>query len=329
MTIYDIAALAGVSASTVSRVINGKPGIKAQTRDKVQALLRKYDYCPNETARGLVNQATKSIGILVADIRNAHHTDGAYFIERELEKQGYCSIIFNTGADENDKAEYIRQISQRRVDGVVLIGSSFQSSTIAAAIAQHLQNTPVVLVNGWLDLPNVYGVLAQEEAGTADCVALLAAKGHKKQAFVLNMHTPSNDLKLRGFTAGMQAQGALPEDIWIYETESSLQGGYDITKTILEQHPDIEAILFAVDLLAAGAVRALMDLHIAVPQQVAVMGIDNSVYGEMCYPRLSSLDTKLVEQSVAAARMLLSALAGEKNPRKVMLFAEIVERETT
>ena len=97
MTIYDIAKEAGVSASTVSRVINNKPGVRKETKKKIQQLLAKYNYSPNEAARGLVTQASKIIGILVDDIRTIHHTDGAYIIERELVKLGYCCIIFNTG----------------------------------------------------------------------------------------------------------------------------------------------------------------------------------------------------------------------------------------
>ena len=97
MTIYDIARIAGVSASTVSRVVNNKPGIKEETRKQILALLEQYDYSPNETARGLVNKASRMIGILIADIRYAHHVDIAYYIEEEMGKHGYCSLILNTG----------------------------------------------------------------------------------------------------------------------------------------------------------------------------------------------------------------------------------------
>jgi len=88
MTIYDIAKKAGVSASTVSRVINNKPGIKKETRERIQKLLEESHYSPNEAARGLVNQASKIIGILISDIRTTHHTEGVYYMEREFVKLG-------------------------------------------------------------------------------------------------------------------------------------------------------------------------------------------------------------------------------------------------
>ena len=97
VTIYDIAREANVSASTVSRVINGKAGVNEQTRNRVLELLQKHHYTPNESARELVNRASKLVGILIADIRNLHHMEGAYYIQSELEKQGYCGIVMNTG----------------------------------------------------------------------------------------------------------------------------------------------------------------------------------------------------------------------------------------
>src|SRR5690606_19568193 len=137
----------------------------------------KYNYSPNEAARGLVTQASKIIGILVDDIRTIHHTDGAYIIERELVKLGYCCIIFNTGTDEASKANYINILKRRRVEGAVLIGSSFQVKAVEQAIKKYLSDTPIVMANGYLDLPNVYGILADEQNGVANCVKLLFDKG--------------------------------------------------------------------------------------------------------------------------------------------------------
>ena len=100
VTIYDIAKLAGVSPSTVSRVVNGYPHVKKATRARVLKLLEEHHYVPNETARGLVSQSSKMIGILISDIRTTQHTDGVYYIERELSKQGYSCLIYNTGVAE-------------------------------------------------------------------------------------------------------------------------------------------------------------------------------------------------------------------------------------
>ena len=128
MTIYDIAKEAGVSASTVSRVINGKPGIGEKTRKKIQNLLKKYNYIPNEAARSLSTSETRLIGILLEDIRNVHHALIAYTLEQALTARGYAGIILNTGTSDSAKEEYIRLLTARNVDGVILVGSTYQNT---------------------------------------------------------------------------------------------------------------------------------------------------------------------------------------------------------
>ena len=329
MTIYDIAKIAGVSASTVSRVANNKPGIKEETRQQIQALLDQYDYRPNETARGLVNQSSRMIGILITDIRYEHHVDIAYHIEKEMEKHGYCSLILNTGLSDEKKAQAITVLSQRRVDGAILVGSTFQCDAVKQALASRMEGKPVVITNGYLDLPNVKGVLVNEKEGIEDCVSLMAKKGHKKLAFVLPNRTPSNLSKEKGFVSGMEALGFSRDELWIYSAPTTLEDGRRITEQILQEHPDVEGIIYGEDLSAVSGIRTLLDKNIPVPEQVAVIGVDNSRYCDICYPRLTSLNNKMVEMSFEAARILLDELEGRKNPEKIMLFSGIVEREST
>lgn len=329
MTIYDIAKIAGVSASTVSRVANHKPGIKEETRKQIQALLDEYDYRPNETARGLVKQASKMVGILVTDIRYAHHVDIAYNIEQEMERHGYCSLIVNTGVSDEKKVNAIKVLSQRRVDGVILVGSTFQCGAVRDALAVCFPKEPVVITNGYVELPNVNGVLVDEREGMEAGVRLMAGKGHKKLAFVHPNQTPSNWSKEKGFIAGMEELGWKREEMWIYPSPTTWEDGKKITERILEEHPDVEGIIFGEDLAAVGGLRALIDRKIPIPEQVAVMGVDNSRYCDICYPKLTSLNNKMVEMSIEAARILQDGLEGRKNPEKIMLFSHIVERETT
>ena len=197
MTIYDIAKEAGVSASTVSRVMNGKPGIGEKTRKKIQNLLKKYNYVPNESARSLSTSETRLIGILLEDTRNAHHALIAYTLEQALTARGYAGIILNTGTADSAKAEYVRLLTARNVDGVILVGSTYQNTFMKQLIRSELSDVPVVIANGWLNLPNVYGVLVDEEKGTERCTDLLLSGGRKHIAFALPSPTPSNINKLR------------------------------------------------------------------------------------------------------------------------------------
>lgn len=329
MTIYDIAKEAGVSASSVSRVINNRPGVNAATRQKIVKLMEKYNYSPNAIARGLVSQSSKTIGILVADIRNIHHTDGAYYIEREMAKLGYCCIILNTGNKEEDKVSAIQMLERRRVEGVVMMGSVFQSEEIYRALENNLSNVPVVMVNGWLKLPNVYGILSDEQGGVEQCVQFLASKGRSRIAFVCDIpFTPSNLLKEKGYLNSMHALGMDGRE-WSYQTDNTLEGGYEATMRLLKDHPNVDGIVYSVDLLATGGLHALAAKRISVPSRVAVIGINNSMYAEICTPRLTSLDNKRLDSSILAVRTLTDCLSGRKVTRRMMLLPDLVERDST
>lgn len=326
-TIYDIAKEAGLSAGTVSRIINDKPGIKSETRARVLALLEKYNYSPNEAARGLSRKESKLIGILVADIRNAHHADIAYVLERELTDQGYSPMIFNTGLESENKALSIQRLAQRRVDGAILVGSTFQDALVEQAIQEHLPDKMVVITNGYISLPNVFGVLMDDVGGLTDCVDYMFAKKYERLAFVLPNQTPANLRKCQGFINGMLAHGT--QNALVYKDCVSADEGYAMAKRILSENPDIQGIIYGEDLPAVGAIRALSDMGLKIPDDVAIMGVDNSLYGTLCNPRLTSLDNKLVEMSKEAVRILLAALSNELPQHKIMLFANIVEREST
>lgn len=326
MNIYDIAKKAGVSASTVSRVINNKPRVKAETREHIQRLLKKFNYSPNDYARGLT---TRTIGILIPDIRDLNHMTCAFLIQRELAANDYCSIIINTGAAEEDSSDYSRTLRQRQVDGLITIGSHYQMPRMAKMIAKSFSHIPVVMANAILDLPNTYGVLLDEVSGVAEMVELLWKKGRRNFAFVKSLkETAANQRKYEGFVRGMAAHG-VTKDLRMYACENSHEDGYATALAIMKEQADVDAILFSWDLEAAGAVRGLLDRGIKVPRQVAVTGIDNMLYCELCYPKLSTVDTKAEDMCLATARTMLDLLANSRVVRTVIIPPTIVEREST
>lgn len=336
MTIYDIAQIAGVSASTVSRVINNKPGIKESTRKRIQKLLTEYDYTPNAAARGLVMQASRFVGILIEDIRVEHHTESAYVIEQEMTRRSYTCITFSTGADPQRKADYIRILEQRRVEGVILIGSMFGTPEVRRSIEQHLSNIPVVLVNGALDLPNTYSVLVDEERGTEECVTMLAQAGRRRLAYIMDVATPSNLNKQRGFYTGMLRCGLDTDGRCVFTApgagtnpRDSIQRGRIAARQMLQELPEVEGVLCATDMLAIGCLQELRAQGIDVPRAVAVTGVDNTLHGQLFTPALTTLDNKLAEVSLAAARMLLDVLEGSPVSQKIMLLTQIIRREST
>lgn len=328
VTIYDIARYANVSPSTVSRVVNNQPNVSKATRARITKLLKEYNYIPNETARSLVTQSSRMVGVLISDIRTTHHTDGIFYLQRELSRHGYSCLIYNTGTGDEEQLRSIQVLQQRKVDAAVLMGSIYQTEGMKRALKKHLSSIPVFICNGYLDLPNVYGIIADERGGVSDCVKLLAGKGRTDLAFIVNQYTPSNLLKREGFEEGMTryCPGKTPV---VVESGTSLPGVYQATQDLLRQHPEIRGIIFSEDLLAVIGIRALTEMGLKIPEDVAVIGINNSSYAEICTPTLTSLDNMLYDLSLTMAKDLYSVLQGEHINRKVMIYSEIVERQST
>lgn len=330
MTIYDIAQEAGVSASTVSRVINKKKGVNKQTRTLIEQLLQKYNFQPDASARGLVNQSSKIIGVIMSDIRTMHHAAGAYYIEQQLQHYGYNCIMMNSGFTDESRTEGIRTLCARRAEAVVLIGSTFQSEGVKNAIKEYISDLPVIIENGYIDLPNVYGVLADEKNGIGDCVRFLYKKGRTNLVFINKDDTPSNQLKIQGFCEAVHSFSptGTPRVLHVNGNDE-WQAGYDATINLIKEHPETDGIIYTTDFIANAGVRALLDLGIRIPEQVSVIGVDNSVYAKISYPKLTSLDNKMQLLSITCSDLLVKVLSGEEVPKKMMIFSNIVERETT
>ena len=328
-TIYDIAEKAGVSASTVSRVINNYPYVNKETRAKVLKVIAESNYIKNDSARSLATQSTKMAGILIADVRTTHHTEGVYYVEHEFSKNGYSCLIYNTGTDPDQQAKYIHLLSQKKVEAVVLMGSVFQNVTVQNAIMVNLPNTPVAICNGYLDGQNIYGVTSDEHGGVMNSVKLLASKGHKNFVFITNKLTPSNQEKVNGFIDGLKlyVEGGSSEVIEVKSGE--VTDFEETTRQVMRSKPDTDAIIYSEDFIAIAGLHALYELGINVPGQVAVVGMNNSRYAQVSNPALTSIDNMLYDTSLIAVRNLLEVLKGERVNHKMSIGSEVVERSST
>ena len=328
-TIYDIAEKAGVSASTVSRVINNYPYVNKETRAKVLKVIAESNYIQNDSARSLATQSTKMAGILIADVRTTHHTEGVYYVEHEFSKNGYSCLIYNTGTDPEQQAKYIQILSQKKVEAVVLMGSVFQNVTVQNAIMVCMPDTPVAICNGYLDGPNIYGVTSDERTGVMNAVKLLADKGRRNIAFLTNKLTPSNQNKVDGFNDGLKlyVKGGKEE---VVEIQSGEVSDYEeATRRLIQTRPETDAIIFSEDYVAIAGLHALYEMGISVPDQVAVVGMNNSRYAQISNPALTSIDNMLYDTSLIAVRNLLEVLKGERVNHRMSIGTNIVERSST
>ena len=176
INIYDVSKKAGVSIATVSRVLNGNTRVSEKTRDKVINAMKELDYTPNVFARGLGLNTMKTIGIMCIDSSDIYLANAVYYLEQELRKYNYDSILCCTGKDYNNKKNYLELLLSKRVDGIILAGSQFVENTSEHNndyIINAAKDVPIVLVNGYLDAANIYSVMCNDEEAVYNATKLL------------------------------------------------------------------------------------------------------------------------------------------------------------
>lgn len=333
MTIYDIAAIAGVNASTVSRVINGKPGCGKKKREEILALLKQYNFIPDETARNLVTQRNHTIGILTDDLQSAHMNEAIAILQNRLLSAGYhCYVSCVDDAGEQNAVEQgFRDLASRRVEGVLLLGRCFHNrKVLEPEVAKYLSDKPVVLVNQTQpsQMENIYAIGASEPRGIRRCVELLIGRGRKRLMLVVD----------RGRTSAPQLQQTFEEILTEYGHDITghtvadvpYRGtdGEQIAEKIVRQYPGVDGIMCTHDRIAINFIYALQSLGREVPQDVSVIGEDNSELCKVCRPKLTSLDTMIQKITLLSAETILNSLEGRPCARHVSLEMEVHHRDS-
>ena len=193
MTIYDISKKAGVSIATVSRVLNGSDKVRPATRKKVMDIIEKYDYTPNAFARGMGLHSVQTVGILCADSSDLFLAKAVYYLEQELQSNGYESLLCCTGYNLDIKKNYLNLILSKKVDGIILVGSNFigtneeENQYIKDVSAQ----VPIMLLNASFDYPNVYSTLCDDYTSMFEATVSMLDAGIEDILYLYNSNSYS------------------------------------------------------------------------------------------------------------------------------------------
>lgn len=326
MTIYDIAREAGVSITTVSRVLNNNGHVRETTRNKIMQVLSKHDYQPSAIARGLVAGSMKTVAICVVDVRIPHHAATSFLMEQQLSKLGYSVLLCNTGENIEDWRKYMRDLSERKVDGIILTASVYNRLE-QDSILDVISNIPIVMVNGKLNRSNVHSVYVDEAKGIGMMTQHLYDRGKRKIALVREWQTDSGEQKKQGFLRQMRKLGYESPEKDTFECEYSLEAGAEMAERLYRMGYD--AIIFGQDYTAVGAVNRLFNLGVQVPEQVAVTGHDNSFISQLCRPPLTSVDNKAGVLSDLTVKTLVDILSKDTEVADLCIYPELVIRETS
>ncbi|MCG8500882.1 MAG: LacI family transcriptional regulator [Firmicutes bacterium] len=329
MNIYNVASEAGVSIATVSRVLNNSPQVSEKTRKKVTDVLEKYHYTPNAIARGLVVNSMKTIGVLTIDIRDLYYATVAYTIEQDLSKLGYNVMLCNTGGDAQEKINYMKRLAEKKVDGLILVGSVFKDQKLDTAISQIAKQMPIVMVNGLLEAENIYSIICDDSYGISIGVAYLHNKGHRDIVYLQDAETYSAQSKVHGFKTGMLKRELPLKAHSILKVEKGINGGSMAVKQLVESDHNFSAIIAGEDITAVGAIKALKALHKSIPDDVAVIGFNNSIIAQCCDPDLTTVDNKMEMTATGAVRILNDVFKGRNVPSKTVITPDLVIRTSS
>ena len=328
-TLSDVARRAGVSTMTVSRVINESGYISQDARARVNEAVAELGYMPNALARQLRSRRTKTIALVVTDIRNPFFTTIASGVEDTARSRGYAVMFCNTYESEVEEAEYVRVLIERRVDGVLLVPSCG-----AGASVQLLQEhgMPTVVLDRHVHDVQADEVRADSRAGAYDAVHHLTDLGHRRIAVLAGPEGVSTSTdRVAGYRKALLEACPGGECGQILFGEFNEASGYSMTRQILEAESRPTAIFAANNFIAFGAIRALREAGLGIPEDMSMVVFDDLPPGWVLDPFLTVVSQPAYEIGTRAAELLLERLTGEapEGPRSIVLPSELIVRRST
>lgn len=328
MNIYDIAAQAQVSIATVSRVLNGKGNVSTKTRERVLQVIEDLGYTPNIFARGLGLNSIKMVGILCSDVSDIYYATAVSTLEKELRKSGYDSLLCCTGTQLEDRRKSIDLLLSKRVDAIILVGSTFKEKGDNSHILDAAREVPFILINDFIDAPNIYGVVCDDFNAVRESTAVLLEQGLRRIAYLYDADTYSGALKLSGYQAAFTQMNMTADPRLIARCEHSLESAKEQTMRLLSEGR-LEGVVTSDDCLAVGALQAAVKAGLKIPHEIQIIGFNNSLLARSTIPALTSIDNKVTSLSVMAVHTLIDVFEQKGVANKIVLAAEAVKRETT
>jgi len=313
-TVSDVAARAGVSTATVSRVLNGNYPVARATRQSVLDAVAALGYSANAHARALAGSATRTVGIIINDMVDPFFSYVARGVEMEAARSGRLCIVGTSHGEASRELELIDQMREERADAVIVVGGAFDDATARRKMAERaraLADIGSVLVlcgrpSVGADVPTKL-VGYDNEGGAFALTEHLLGQGHRRILYLGGPHGLSTTVsRLAGYRRALIARGIEPVDELIHEGRFGRSFGYDAMTRILGTDLDYTAVFAANDLVAAGALQALTDVGVRVPEDVSLVGYDDIPQSFELNPKLTTVHVPLEEMGREAVRIAVA-----------------------
>ncbi|NUK30206.1 LacI family DNA-binding transcriptional regulator [Parageobacillus sp. VR-IP] len=328
VTIYDVAKQAGVSISTVSRVINNTGRISEKTRKKVLKVMEELHYQPSMVASALTGKRTRTIGLIIPDVANPFFSEIARKVEDRGRELGFNVLMCNTDNNAETEEMYLSLLKQKSVDGII-IGTTTKNYTVLNQLLQ--EKFPLAFIAQ--DIPElaINVVRVDDFLGGYQAVSHLVSLGHKRIAIMLgNLSRTSDKYRLQAYRQVLEENGLKYEEKWIVCTDYSLKDGKRAALELLQSSPRPTAIFACFDSLAIGVYQAAKELGLHIPNDLSVVGFDNTILSTIVDPPLTTVAQPIDEMGRQVVDLLIDEIEGNNGTKqRIILPPELIIRQST
>lgn len=333
-TIQDVAKLAGVSITTVSRVINDNYPVKTATKTKVNQAIEELNFKPNLLARSLIQDKSRTIGILTPSIENLFFSQVIKGIDDYTKEQGYIAFLCHTEGKAENEQKMMDSLINRSVDGIISIDP--QTENVRNGYYEGVsKRLPLVLVNGYSQGINCNYVMNDEEIGTVEALKHFVSQGHSKIGFLRGRKSHSYDSKeevFRRFLGDHHLPMAEEQIVRIQDgngLETVNQAKEMMQSALNKSTLPFTALLCCNDWMAVGALNGARSLGLNVPKDISIIGFDNTIISQISQPTLSTVDHNMTRLGITAAERIFQIIdAPYEDPRKVVMTTKLIVRES-
>ncbi|KYP81191.1 LacI family DNA-binding transcriptional regulator [Ferroacidibacillus organovorans] len=324
-TLKDVANAAGVSVSTVSIALKHDPRVKETTKRKILEIVDQLGYRPNGIARDLKMKSTQTMAVLLHDLGGPFYSELVTGVQDVALAYDYSPIISCSIGGKGVALK--RLLLENRVDGAIILDPYIEESFIRRVASPSL---PIVLLDRDIDLPYVYRVTSDHEGGAYEVVSHLIEKGYQRIAFVGGpQRSFDNQLRFNGYKKAMESQGKAVDSRLIFAGDFTEKSGYALGLSLGGSDKLPDAIFAANDEMAIGLLRALSELGLKIPQDIALAGFDDIRLSQYTVPKLTSVHQPMYELGIVATQILFRALNGDSKIEPVVLSTQLMIRDST
>ena len=324
----DVAVLAGVSTSTVSRVINNSMPVDEETRLKVEQAIKTINFKPSLMARGLRMKSANLIGIVVPELQHETFTSFIKFTEQSVEAQGYNLVIGSTSSNVETEERFIVNLIRRNIDGIIFSRVSDNSQALKLI---DRSNIPIVIIDRSLEREDIPSVVMNNYGAGVMAAEHLLSLGHRQFACITGpMDISINRDRIRGFRETIVQNGGTLEDKCVFEGNFKFESGGRGVDYLVDTRADFTAIWVQNDYMAIGAINRFVARGISVPGDVSVIGLDNIEHSWMIQPALTTIAQPFQEMCANAVDIIIKMSRKEQiSATRIVLDPELVVRGTT